>query len=402
MAMFLPFLPSEKWICDPPYHDMATVILNLADSLEAHIPGSRKRIADLEAILWTPVTGAFDGRYARWLDSQRTKNMRNCLFSLMLYYAQLCNNAQYPSPTETLARRLQDDADAAAVGDRLRCEGEQVHLVHQASMNAHYEGALGTRPSSYGNSRLNPSDPVLMGAFDLLPSQPRSQNNVMNPVVQPQPPLAVVAPVIGAVDHLPPHGGAAAPNAGVILVAPHPQVAPPPGGGGVVLTPLVTPNGGGRAAGGAAPASAVGVVIAIADPPSDVTAHCGTLAHQRAQAARMAAQRQMAAVAVGGYRTPTILVTADAEQIWCGCGPDLDGMVGTVNGLLERTQSMINSSLNAGARSSAESPESKKIHKFGTVTSCLEGLYKVRGMQIDQGVPTAAIDNAIAKLESEL
>ena len=67
------------------------------------------------------------------------------------------------------------------------------------------------------------------------------------------------------------------------------------------------PNGGGRAAGGAAPAPAVGVVIAIADPPSDITAPRGTLAHQRAQAARMATHYQMAAVAavaVGGNRTP--------------------------------------------------------------------------------------------------
>ena len=92
---------------------------------------------------------------------------------------------------------------------------------------------------------------------------------------------------------------------------------------------------------------------------------------------------------VGGNCTPNILMTADVEQIWRGHGPDLDGMVGTLNGLLERTQSMINSSLNAGARSSAESPESKTIRKFGTVTSCLEGHYKVRGMQVDQGVSTA-------------
>ena len=115
----------------------------------------------------------------------------------------------------------------------------------------------------------------------------------------------------------------------------------------------------------------------------------------------MATQRQMADVAVGGNCTPTILTTAAVEQIRHGHGPGLDGMVGTLNGLLERTQSMINSSLNAGARSSAKSPESKKICKFGNVTSRLEGLYKVRDMQIDQGIFTAAIDNAIAKLKSE-
>ncbi len=74
----------------------------------------------------------------------------------------------------------------------------------------------------------------------------------------------------------------------------------------VLMIPYL-PNGGGRAAGGAAPAPAVGVVIAIADPPSDIAAPRGTLAHQRAQAARMATQYQMAAVAavaVGGNRTP--------------------------------------------------------------------------------------------------
>jgi hypothetical protein len=128
------------------------------------------------------------------------------------------------------------------------CEGEQVRLVYRARMNTHCEGALGTRPSSYRNIGLYPSNPVLAGDFDLLPSQPRSQNSMLNPVVQPQPPLAVAAPV----DHLPP---AAAPNAGVIIVKPPPQntavVAPPPGGGGVVLAPPATPNGGGGAAGGA-------------------------------------------------------------------------------------------------------------------------------------------------------
>ena len=177
--------------------------------------------------------------------------MRNLLYSLILHYAQLFEVTQYPSPTETLARRMQDAVDTATVGDQLRREVEQGRLVHRANMNAHYEGALGTRPSSYGNSGLYPSDPVLAGAYGLLPSQSRSQNNVLNPVVQPQPPSAV--------DHLSPQGGAAAPNTGVIIVAPPPQdmaaVTPPPGGGGVVLATPAIPNGGGGAAGGAPPAA---------------------------------------------------------------------------------------------------------------------------------------------------
>jgi hypothetical protein len=262
---------------------------------------------------------------------------------------------------DTLAKRMHDAADAATAGDQLRCEVEQGCLVHRANMNAHYEGALGTRPSSYGNSGLYPSDPVLAGAYDLLPSQPRSQNNVLNPVVQPQPPLAV--------DHLAPHGGAAAPNAGVIIVAPPPQdttavvTPPPPGGGGVVLAPPAIPNGGGGAAGGAPPAApAVGFAIAVlADPLSDTTTpRVGTVAYQRAQAARRVTQRQMADAAVGGgNRTPTILATADAGQIRRGRGPDLDGTVGTLNGLLERTHSMSNSSstLRRGPVPSLPSPK---------------------------------------------
>jgi hypothetical protein len=48
-------------------------------------------------------------------------------------------------------------------------------------MNTCYEGALGTRLSSFGNSGLNPSDPVLAGAFDLLPSQPKSMDGGLLP-----------------------------------------------------------------------------------------------------------------------------------------------------------------------------------------------------------------------------
>ena len=133
------------------------------DAASDDVPGSRKRIADLEAILWAPLTGTFAGSYVRWSDSQRTKNMRNHRYSRMLHYAQLFEVTQYPSLTETLAKRMQDAADAATAGDQLRREVEQGRLVHRANMNAHYEGTLGTRPSSYQNSGLYPSDRVLAG-----------------------------------------------------------------------------------------------------------------------------------------------------------------------------------------------------------------------------------------------
>ena len=65
--------------------------------------------------------------------------MRNRLYSLMLHYAQLFEVTQYPSPTETLARRMQDAVDAATAGDQLHREVEQGHLDHQANMNAQYD-----------------------------------------------------------------------------------------------------------------------------------------------------------------------------------------------------------------------------------------------------------------------
>jgi hypothetical protein len=42
------------------------------------------------------------------------------------------------------------------------------------------------------------------------------------------------------------------------------------------------------------------------------------------------------------------------------------------------------------------------MNKLGMLTSCLKSLYKVRGMQVEQGASTIAIDNATAKLMSEL
>jgi hypothetical protein len=79
-------------------------------------------------------------------------------------------------------------------------------------------------------------------------------------------------------------------------------------------------------------------------------------------------------------------------------------MVSSLKGQLERTQSMINSTINAGvrSRSTIDLPGTKLMNKLGILTYRLEGLYEVRGMQIKQGVSTVAINNAIAKLKSEL
>ena len=65
------------------------------------------------------------------------------------------------------------------------------------------------------------------------------------------------------------------------------------------------------------------------------------------------------------------------------CGVNLGGTVSSLNGLLERTQSMINSTINTGVMSrSSVSPGMKLMNKLRMLTYCLEGLYKVHGMEV--------------------
>jgi hypothetical protein len=206
------------------------------------------------------------------------------------------------------------------------------------------------------------------------------------------PPMAVAAPGdgVGAAEVPPaPCGGvnvlaAAAPCGGVKVL---PVAAP---GGSVCVLVVAAPGGGVGVIAAAAPGSGVG--------ESGVAPAPGGNAHCKAQAAIRNAQKNMAAAAVGGHCAPTILTNADAEKNFWGRGIRT---VSSLNGLLERTQSMINLTINAGvmSRNSVDSPGTKLMNKLGMLTSHLEGLYKVRGMQVEQGVSTVAIGNAIAKLK---
>ncbi len=166
--------------------------------------------------------------------------------------------------------------------------------------------------------------------------------------------------------------------------------------GGVGVLAVAATGGGVGVLAAAAPVGSVGA--------ADVAPAPGGYAHCQAQAAKRNAQQNMAAAAVGGNHAPSILTNADAEQICQGRCINLGGTINSLNGLLECTQLMINSTINAGvrSRSSVDSPGTKLMNKLGMVTSYLEGLYKVRGMQVEQSVTTVAINNAIAKLESEL
>jgi hypothetical protein len=83
--------------------------------MDAHLPGSRKMVANMEEILWDPITCAFSGCFSRWAEAQRSKNMRSRLHALMKHYVRLHDNSPYPLSTEILARRLQDFTNVAVL-----------------------------------------------------------------------------------------------------------------------------------------------------------------------------------------------------------------------------------------------------------------------------------------------
>ena len=239
-------------------------------------------------------------------------------------YYYLCHDElSCPSPareyTPRPSRRPRHEIEAEAESIHQRRDDEAREQEHRSAANALYEGALGALPAGYGNNGLTPVDASVARAFSVLPSQPRSQNDVNNPVVAHQPPRG---------DETPPPGG----GSGVVAVV--------QGGGDGVAGALAYPGGG------------VGVLAAaVLAPPGGRPA-------QRARAATAALQRQIAAGAAP-TSGPTVISTGEAVQIRRGRAPDLNGTVISLNGLMDRARGMIETSI-GGSRSVPEPPNTKR------------------------------------------
>ena len=173
--------------------------------------------------------------------------MRSRILVIIGFYAVRRQLTTFPSATENLAKQMQDEIEAEAESIHQRRDEEAREQEHRNAANALCEGALGALPAGYGNNGLTPVDASVARAFSVLPSQPRSQNDVNNPVVA----------------HQPPHG----------------DETPPPGGEAGVVAAV---QGGGEGPGGG-----VGVAAVLATP--------GGRPAQRARAATAALQRQIAA-----------------------------------------------------------------------------------------------------------
>ena len=193
-------LPSAKQIITPRYEAECTSIVHLVHNLSAHLWANAHLVGRVEEILWDPTTGDFAQSYARWAPQQRRKSRRSRIFVIIDFYAKRYQLTAFLSVTENLARQMQDEIEAE---DESICQqrDEEAHKQeHCSAANALYEGALGALPVRYGNNGHVPVDATVAWAFLVLPSQPRSQNDVNNPVVACQPPCG---------DETPPPGGGA-------------------------------------------------------------------------------------------------------------------------------------------------------------------------------------------------
>ncbi len=399
-------LPSDKQIITPLYEAECTSIVHLVHNLRAHLRANSALVAQVEEILWDPTSGDFAQSYARWAPQQRRKSMRSRIIVIIDFYAVRHQLSAFPSATENLAKQMQDEIEAEAKSIHQRRDDEAREQEHRSAANALYEGALGALPAGYGNNGLFPVDASVAWAFSVLPSQPRSQNDVNNPVVAHQP-----AP---RGDETPPPGGEAGVVAAVHCGGDGVAGALASPGGGVGVAAVLAPSGGRPAQRARAATAALqrqisgggdGVAGALAsrgggDGVAAVLAPSGGRPAQRAHAVTAALQRQIAAGAAP-TRRPTVISTGEEAQNRCIRAPDLNGTVISLNSLMDRARGMIETSI-GGSRSVPESPNTKRQRVCTANIALLTGLLTpVRGMLVTQGMCTTAVDAQIQGLISE-
>jgi hypothetical protein len=87
-------------------------------------------------------------------------------------------------------------------------------------------------------------------------------------------------------------------------------------------------------------------------------------------------------------------------RLCCGRGPDLNGTVISLNGLMDRARGIIEMSIGGSrvAPAHVESPSTKRKQAHTANITTLTGLLNVRGMLVAQGMSTTAVDTQIKDL----
>ena len=176
------------------------------------------------------------------------------------------------------------------------------------------------------------------------------------------------------------------------VVPPGPVVAvPQAGGGGAPVAAAVAPV--------AAAAAAAPVATAAAAPVNGVP-----LAGARARQAQAEVRRQMAHAAVNpNNNQPIVIADADAQQIRRGNrGPDLNGAVNSMHGLMGNAERMIARAMGGrGQGQDSESPRRANLCRRDDITNTLTKIMTLRAMLVQQNMATNLVDSQINELMNQ-
>ena len=183
----LSILPSNQQIVQRGKNDdLGLVILQAVSATNAHLPNGRAglNVAPVMKLLWNETgTGGLDGRWLPWTGttSRAQRNLRERITALIVHHSQYTD--AYPSPLQTLARRIFDEQHAHNLEVNQRRETEQARTQQRQSTNNQREGALGALPPGRGTGvpTMQSASQMLrvqaQQAAGLLAQNPRSQNN---------------------------------------------------------------------------------------------------------------------------------------------------------------------------------------------------------------------------------
>ena len=162
---------------------------------------------------------------------------------------------------------------------------------------------------------------------------------------------------------------------------------------------VAVPQAGGAVAPVAAAAAAAPVATAAAAPVNGVP-----LAGARDRQAQAEVRRQMAHTAVNpNNNQPIVIADADAQQIRRGnCGPDLNGAVNSMHGLMGNAERMIARAM--GGRGQGQDPESPRranLRRCDDITNTLTKIMTLRAMLVQQNMATNLVDSQINELMNQ-
>ena len=128
------------------------------------------------------------------------------------------------------------------------------------------------------------------------------------------------------------------------------------------------------------------------------------LAGVRARQAQQQVRQQMAHAAVNpNNNQPIVIADADAQQIRRGNrGPDLNGAVNSMHGLMGNAERMIARAM--GGRGHGQDPESPRranLRRRDDITNTMTKLMTLRAMLVQQNMATNLVDSQITELMNQ-